>query len=92
MNVFCSPGVYYYHSPWESMVGGKFRLELNLYGALVIAVQTSYDKLFHTKTYGAITLTLPLDGNFVPDAYRTVPVRREEIMVTKKRQRWQSNF
>jgi len=81
--MYVSPGVYYYYGRRESIYGGKFRFEVELYQSLVLSVQTSYDRLFHTRTCAAITLTLPVQE--VPDLYRTVPVRREEIVVVKKK-------
>lgn len=81
---YISPGIYYYRGRRESVYGGKIRFEIELYRSVILTFQTSHDKVFNTRTYGAISLNLPTQGP-IPDLYRTVPVRREEIIPVKNR-------
>lgn len=91
--LFVSPGIYYYFSGSKSIVGGKFRFEAHLFYGLLLAVETSYDKFFHSKTYGEIAWTFPLGCNPCDSINGcVVPVRREEIIAVWKRDHWKSNF
>lgn len=91
--LFVSPGIYYYFARSKSIVGGRLRLEADLFYGLAVAVETSYDKFFHSKTYGQISWTFPLGCNPCDSINGCViPVRRQEIIAVWKRDHWKSNF
>lgn len=87
LRIYVSTGLYYYytnhrsHSTHKSIVGGKFRLEAEMNKGVMVAVQTSYDRQFHSRTYGEISWTFPVGCATPCEMYRALPVRREDIIV-----------
>lgn len=92
LELYLTAGPYFFESRRDSATGVKFRAETTLWRGLGLAVQTTYDHHFKSRTFGQISWTLPLGGDCGCANLCCEPVRRQELIVLSKHCHWKTNY
>lgn len=101
---YAAPGIYYYSNDLgckrRSQFGGKIRLKAYLSELVSVEAKASYDRVNGRALQGCITFSIPfgvtgavLRGErSLFDRLISQPVERQEIIVTERGCKWDTNF
>lgn len=100
--LYAAAGPYYFHtrSPHDAW-GGRIRFLATLGQYFRLELRTTYDRVFHGRVQGLITLSYPFGscqtGNFcwsdnVLETVARQPVVRNDMIVFDRSYRWRANF
>ncbi len=96
IDLYAAIGPYYYGgNACRHTIGGRFRLNLNIYDYFFIDGILSYDHLYKTKAQGQIRFNFPIGCTSEKTRMRkklTQPIQRHEIIVLSKYCKWKKNF
>ncbi|MBA3957301.1 MAG: inverse autotransporter beta domain-containing protein [Parachlamydiaceae bacterium] len=100
-DIYGGIGPYYYRGGGceRNILGGQFRIGARYLDYLTLEVRAGYDNIFRGTAQGTIGLSIPFGYddcqpccNSNLKCLATQPVHRNEIIVTRKRCVWDSNF
>ena len=87
---YIAAGPYYYDRDCKEIIGGKFRLEMHLYGYVTLEGSVSYDDIFKGRVQGQLAITYP--KRTCKKGVMTRPIHRHEIIVLDEFCKWRKNF